>query len=121
MLYTSGMVDKDRIMYRTLETIGIVGKWDKLIVNTGTGELYACIDTISSSTGISYWTVHTITYPVSANKVTVETPYGYVPKTIYTEEYMVSFFKKFKPDVLLDYLNFLSDFCQYPITYLNNV
>lgn len=108
-------------MYKTLETIGLNGKWGKLIVNTVTGDIYTCVDTLSSLTGISYWTVHTITYPQHASKVTVETPFGRVVKSIYTEQYMVSFFKKFKPEVFREYTQFLSDFCQHPITHLENV
>lgn len=108
-------------MYKTLETIGIDGKWGKLIVNAATGDINICIDTLSSLTGISYWEVYTITYPISAHKVTVETSCGYVSKTIYTEQYMASFFKHFKPNILLEYMSFLSDFCQYPITHLENV
>lgn len=105
-------------MYRTLATIGINSPWSDLIVNPSSGDIYISVDTLANITGIKYWNVHTITYPAESIKVTVRTTHGISRKSLYTEQYMCDFLKKFKPDVYQDYLHFLSDFCQYPITYL---
>lgn len=117
--YSSRMVDELTKMYRTLETIGIAGQWGNLIVDDTTGDIYTCNDTLSSLTGIGYWTVHTVTYPVISVKVTVETPHGIIIKSVYSENYLCDFLKKFKPDMFRAYVQFLSDFCQYPLTYLD--